>query len=224
MIPFIRQVFLVFQKDLFAEFREAVHLVSVVLFGLVLLLLLSFAWSVEPDTMRKVASGLFWLTVFFSSVLTLGHSFRRETEEGQWEGLILLGCDPKAMYLGKMLANLFFLLALQTVLFPVMAVLYDLPLTGSVAVLLLLGSLGISGLGTFYAGLTATFKEGQVLLPVLLFPMLVPVLLSAVQATGYALVRDLFGQQTAWFKLLAVFDTIFLLASLWCADFLFDRA
>jgi heme exporter protein B len=218
-----RQIFILFKKDLVAELREAHHFASILLFGLLLLLLFSFALSVDPDLMQKMAAGLFWLAVLFSSILTLHHSFRMETEEGQWEGLLLLGADPKAIYLGKLLANLFFVLILQLFLLPLMVILFDLSPTWSLAVVAFLGSLGIATLGTFYAGLTATFREGQVLLPILLFPMLVPVLLSAVHATQFSLAHDLFGQQIAWLKLLIVFDIIFLLGSVLCADFLFDE-
>lgn len=219
---FIRQVFLIFKKDVMAELRQFHHLLSVLLFGLMLLLLFSFALSVDPELMRKMSPGLFWLAIFFTSILTLGHSFHEETSEGQWEGLLLMGADPKALFLGKLFGNLFVVTVLQLFILPLLVILFDQTLTIKLGFVLLLGSFGIATLGTFYAGLTAAFREGQVLLPLLLFPMLVPVLLCAVNATTLALARDLFGQQIAWLKLLIVFDTIFLLGSLVCANFLFD--
>ncbi len=222
MTRFFSQAAALFKKDLVAEFREPHHFFSVLLFGLLLLLLFSFALSADPALMRQVAPGLFWLATFFASILFLEHSLRKETEGGQWDGLLLLGIDPKALYLGKMLANLAFVIFLQIVLLPLMAILYDLPITFSLLQVLLLGSAGIATLGTFYAGLTASFKEGQLLLPILLFPMLVPVLLSAVKVTELMIAHDLFGQQVAWMKLLIVFDLVFLLGSLLCAEFLFD--
>lgn len=223
MRPFARQVFWIFKKDVIAEIRQFHHLLSVLLFGLLLLLLFSFALSVDPGLMRKMAPGLFWLSVFFSSILMLGSSFREETSDGQWEGLLLLGADPKALFLGKLCSNLFSVTILEIFLLPLLVILFDQSLTLSLGLVLFLGSLGIATLGTFYAGLTASLQEGQVLLPLLLFPMLVPVLLCAVSATTLVLARDLFGQQVAWLKLLAVFDIIFLLGSLICADFLFDE-
>src|SRR3990170_2687730 len=126
---FIRQIFVLLKKDLVSELREPHHFLSVLLFGLVLLLLFSFALSVEPDLMQKMAPGLFWLAILFASILTLNHSFQRETEEGQWEGLLLLGIDSRALYLGKMLANLCMVLVLQLSLLPLMAVLFDLALS-----------------------------------------------------------------------------------------------
>ncbi len=221
---FARQAFAIFRKDVTSELREGHHLLSIILFGLLLLLLFSFALSVDPDLMRKMSSGLFWLAILFSSILSLGHSFRKETEEGQWEGLLLLGIEPKALFLGKLLTNLFFIFMVQLFLLPLLAILYDQSLTWSLGIALGLGSLGIATLGTFYAGLTASLQEGQLLLPLLLFPMLVPVLLCAVNVTQLTFAHDLFGQQVAWLKLLIVFDTIFFLGSLMFADTLFEGA
>lgn len=224
MTIFFRQVLILFRKDLLVEYREPVHFLSILLFGLLLILLFSFALSADPELMKKMAPGLFWLAILFSSLLELDHSFRKETEGGQWEGLLLLGVDARALYLGKWLANLTFIVVLQVVLLPLMAILFDLSLSFELLEVLLLGSLGITSLGTFYAGMTARFKEGQVLLPLLLFPMLVPVLLGAVKVTELMLVHDLFGQGIAWLKLLIVFDIVFLLGSLLSADLMFDTA
>lgn len=219
---FMEQVQTIVWKDLVAEFREAHHLFSVVLFGLLLFLLFSFALSVDPELMRKMAPGLFWLALIFSSLLALEHSFRRESEDGQWSGLVLLGIDSRALYLGKLLGNLAVMLLCQVLLLPAMAALFDLSLSWSLGGVLLLGSFGIATLGTLYAGLTNTLREGQVLLPLLLFPMLVPVLLASVKLTELLLAHDVFGQTIAWFKLLIVFDMVFLLGCLLLVGVLYE--
>lgn len=224
MMSTVRQIGMLCYKDLVAEAREAHHLCSMLLFGVMLLLVFSFALSVDPELMRRMAPGLFWLAILFAAVLTMQHSFRREMEDGQWHGLLLMGIDPKVLFVGKWLANLAFISLLQGVLLPCMAVLFDLSLSWSLGWVLLLGSVGITTLGTLYAGLTATVREGQVLLPLLLFPMLVPVLLAAVHATELTLVHDLFSQRVAWLKLLAVFDGIFFLSAILCAEFLYEAA
>lgn len=221
----LRQAILIFAKDLRMEVREAHHLFSILLFGVLLLLLFSFALSVDPDLMRRMAPGLFWMAILFTSLLSLERSFDPETQDGQWDGLLLMGTDPKSIYLGKCLVNFVHSLVLQAVFLPLMAVLFDLNLAWSLAIVLVLGGLGMSTVGTLYAGLTASLgkgAEGRALLPLLLFPMLVPVLLCSVKMTELALARDVFQQQVAWMKLLIVFDMIFFLGSLLCADFLFD--
>ena len=223
MMPFIRQIGAILKKDLLTELREPDHILSVALFGFVLFVLFSFALSIEPTLMRKMAPGLFWLAVFFSSVLTLERSFQREVEDGQWEGLLLSGADVRALYLGKMLSNLALVLALQVILLPLMGILFDLSLSWSLLGVIILGSLGISTLGTCYAGLTVSLKGGEALLPILLFPMLIPVLLAATETTRFILAHDLFGQEMAWIKLLFLFDILFLLGSLLNAENFFDR-
>ena len=222
-MPFIRQIGAILKKDLLTELREPDHILSVALFGFVLFVLFSFALSIEPTLMRKMAPGLFWLAVFFSSVLTLERSFQREVEDGQWEGLLLSGADVRALYLGKMLSNLALVLALQVILLPLMGILFDLSLSWSLLGVIILGSLGISTLGTCYAGLTVSLKGGEALLPILLFPMLIPVLLAATETTRFILAHDLFGQEMAWIKLLFLFDILFLLGSLLNAENFFDR-
>ena len=223
MMPFIRQIGAILKKDLLTELREPDHILSVALFGFVLFVLFSFALSIEPTLMRKMAPGLFWLAVFFSSVLTLERSFQREVEDGQWEGLLLSGADVRALYLGKMLSNLALVLALQVILLPLMGILFDLSLSWSLLGVIILGSLGISTLGTCYTGLTVSLKGGEALLPILLFPMLIPVLLAATETTRFILAHDLFGQEMAWIKLLFLFDILFLLGSLLNAENFFDR-
>ncbi|MDO8461965.1 MAG: heme exporter protein CcmB [Deltaproteobacteria bacterium] len=223
MTLFFQQTVAILSKDFLMEYRDRSRLLSTLLFGLLLLLLFSFALSVDPALMRKMAPGLFWLTLFFASTLSLEHSFQKEREEGRWEGLLILGIDPRALFLGKLLGNLLFISLLQLFLLPLMAVLYDIQLSWTLGTVLVLGSLGLSTLGTFYSALTASLREGQFLLPLLLYPMLVPLLLASVKVTELVLARDLFGQQVAWLKLLIVFDIIFLLGSLLTAEFLIDR-
>ena len=220
MKNFCHQVFVLYKKDLLLEFRELDHLISIVLFGFLLLILFSFALSVEPELMRKMAPGLYWLAVLFSSMMTLEHSFQRE--DGQWDGLLLMGADTRALYLAKVFYHFSLVFLLQISLLPLMAGLFDLSLSWSLARVLLLGNLGIAILGTAYAGLTASLEGGQVLLPLLLFPMLAPVVLSAVKVTELTLAADLFGQQVVWLKMLVLFDMVFLLGSLLCADIFFD--
>lgn len=220
---FIRQVMTVFKKDLLLELREPAHLLSVALFGFVLFVLFSFALSVEPELMRKMAPGLFWMALFFSSVLTLERSFQREVEDGQWEGLLISGASPQALFLGKFLSNLALIMVLQLFFAPLLALLFDLSLKAPLVFIFFLGSFGISTLGTCYAGLTVSLKGGSALLPILLFPMLIPVLLAATETTKLMLAGDLFGQQTAWIQFLILFDILFFLGSLLNAENFFDK-
>jgi len=199
-------------KDLLVGWRGRVRLVGLATYALTLLLLFSFA--VGPDTMalRDHASAYLWLAIMSSSTLLLAQSFQQEVEAGAIEGLILLPVPPPALYYAKALANLLLLLFLGVVMLPVAMVLFDLALSGSLLMLLLiilLGSAGIVAPGTLYAAMTARLSSQQVVLPLLLFPLVVPPILAAVKATDLVLEGDAMGQLPAWIGLLAIFDAIY---------------
>lgn len=220
---FLRHIMAIVKKDLVAELREPDHTIAVLLFGLLLLMIFSFALSVEPELMRRMAPGIYWLAVLFSALLTLNHSFQRECHDGQWEGLLLFGISAQALYLGKMVGNLSMILLLQLLLLPLMSILFDVSLSWPLITIIILGNIGITTLGTMYAGLTSTLRGGQALLPLLLFPMLVPVILAATEAARLVLANDLFGQRIVWLELLILFDIVFFLGSVLCAEAFFDR-
>jgi heme exporter protein B len=199
-------------KDLLVGWRGRVRLVGLATYALTLLLLFSFA--VGPDTMalRDHASAYLWLAIMSSSTLLLAQSFQQEVEAGAIEGLILLPVPPAALYYAKALANLLLLLFLAVVMLPVSVVLFDLHAAESVLLLLLvigLGSAGIVAPGTLYAAMTARLSSQQVVLPLLLFPLVVPPILAAVKATDLVLEGDFMGQLGAWIGLLVAFDAIY---------------
>ncbi len=199
-------------KDLLVGWRGRVRLVGLGTYALTLLLLFSFA--VGPDTMalRDHASAYLWLAIMSSSTLLLAQSFQQEVEAGAIEGLILLPVPPPALYYAKALANLLLLLFLAVVMLPVSMVLFDLDISGSLLTLLLviiLGSAGIVAPGTLYAAMTARLSSQQVVLPLLLFPLVVPPILAAVKATDLVLEGDAMGQLPAWIGLLVAFDAIY---------------
>jgi len=219
---FFRETVIVCRKDLLMEFREARHLISVILFALLLLLVASFALSAEPEFLKKGAGGLFWLVVLFSSILTFEHSFQKEVGSGEWQGLLLLGLDPKALFLGKMLTNFLIVLATASVLGPFLVFLYDLSPTASFPLVVFLGCLGLAVLGTLYGGMTVPLRGGQALLPLLYFPMTIPLILAAVHATSLAGIPDLFGGQSVWLRLLILFDVVFFFGSVALSDFVME--
>jgi heme exporter protein B len=184
---------------------------AVVVFGATLLLLLSFAVGPNATTLRQLAGGFLWVALLFSSTLALTESFRLEREHRAIEGLLLLGAHPAAIFYGKALANWLHLLVVGLALVPVMVVLYDPGLSGigGLIGILALGSAGISAPGTLHAGLASQIRAQQVLLPLLLFPLVVPVLIAAVRASSLLLLGDPMGQARSWALLLLAFNGIF---------------
>jgi heme exporter protein B len=198
------------QKDLMLQWRGRAQAVAIFVFGATSLLLFSFAIGPNAEALRQHAAGFIWLALLLSSTLTLAESFQSEMEGRALEGLLLLPADARALYYGKTLANWAQLTLLGVALVPLMVVLYDAPLprAGGLLGIILLGAAGLSAPGTLYAAMTAQARARQTLLPLLLFPLVVPVLLASVKATSLLLTGDPMGQLRSWTALLVCFDAI----------------
>jgi heme exporter protein B len=208
-------------KDLTAERRTKANFNAVVFLAGLILLLFGFALGPDQEALRSVAGGVLWLTVLFSGVLSFNRSYEQELENGALEMLLLYPGDRRSIFLGKLLANLAFVLLVEAVMVPAAALLYDIPVWDvmlPLSLVLFLGTVGFVTLGTFYAAMASRLRAREVLLPLLLFPMLIPLLVGAVQATGGILNGDLMGQSGAWLRLLVVYDVIFFLGALFAFE------
>lgn len=198
------------RKDLLLQWRTRAQVLAVALFGATALLLFSFAVGPDSQALRHHAAGFLWLALLLASTLSLSESFQVEMEQRAFEGLLLLPVAAPALYYGKAVANWLQLALLGMILVPFAVVLYDagttevLPLLG----VILLGTAGLSAPGTLYAAMTAQSRARQTLLPLLLFPLVVPVLLAAVKATSLLILGDPMGQVRSWVLLLVVFDLL----------------
>jgi heme exporter protein B len=198
------------RKDALLQWRTRAHLLAIFTFGAAALLLFSFAIGPDTSALREHAAGFLWLGLLLASTLSLAESFQHEMEERALEGLLLLPAPAPALYYGKALANWAQLTLLGLGLVPVMTVLYDAGTTrlASLAAVIALGAAGLSAPGTLYAAMTAQTRARQTLLPLLLFPLVVPVLLAAVKATSLFILGDPMGQAGSWLLLLVCFDLI----------------
>jgi heme exporter protein B len=199
------------RKELLLQWRTRGQFMAVFVFGAAALLLFSFAIGPDASALRTFSAGFLWLGLLLSSTLTLAESFHAEMENRALEGLLLLPSDPRALYYAKAIANWLQLAILGMVLVPVMVVLYDAGTTRLLTLLLViaLGTAGLSAPGTLYAAMTAQLKAKQTLLPLLLFPLIVPALLASVKATSYVILGDPMGQARPWIVLLGAFDLIY---------------
>lgn len=204
---------LVLKKDWQIEWRTRARLTSIIFFSLATLLLFSFAMGPDITTLRAHAPGYLWLGLFFASVLSLGESFRVESENQALTGLVLMPVEPRAIFVGKVFGNASLLFGLSLVLLPVAKALYDVDLTRDPLLLVLvlfLGSVGISAPGTIYSAISANARARDVMLPLLMFPVLMPLLIAATSATKFTLGPDPQEQLGGWLKLLSAFDLIYL--------------
>jgi heme exporter protein B len=207
----MRGLWTALRKDLLLQWRGRAQVAAIFIFGATSLLLFSFAIGPETAALRQYSAGFLWLGLLLASTLTLADSYQSEMDDQALEGLRLLPADPRALYYGKALANALQLVLVGVGLVPLMVVLYDagtlrlLPLLG----VIILGSAGLSAPGTLYAAMTSQARARQTLLPLLLFPLVVPVLLSAVKATSLLILGDPMGQAGSWVGLLVAFDLIY---------------
>ncbi|HEX8169309.1 MAG TPA: heme exporter protein CcmB [Thermoanaerobaculia bacterium] len=199
------------RKELLLQWRTRGQIVAVFVFGATTLLLFSFGIGPNAEALRTFSAGFLWLGLLLSSTLTLADSFHAEMENRALEGLLLLPSDPHALYYGKAIANWLQLALLGIALVPVMVVLYDAGTTALLKLLaiILLGSAGLSAPGTLYAGMTAQVRAKQTLLPLLLFPLIVPALLASVKATSLVILGDPMEESNGWMALLAAFDLLY---------------
>ncbi|MFN7130947.1 MAG: heme exporter protein CcmB [Myxococcales bacterium] len=199
------------RKDLLLTWRSRAQAVAVLVFGATALLLFSFAIGPDATALRQHASGFIWVALLLSSTLALGESFRLEMEQKALQGLLLLPVSPRALFYGKAIANWLQLAVLGFALVPVMVVLYDAGTTRVPELLgiIVLGSAALAAPGTLYAAMSVQVRAQQVLLPLLLLPLVVPVLLAAVKSTSLLILGDPMGQAASWTKLLVAFNGIY---------------
>ncbi|NNC20027.1 heme exporter protein CcmB [Corallococcus exiguus] len=200
------------RKDLLIEWRTRARLNALVFFAMATLLLFSFALGPDTKLLERNAGGYLWLAILFASVLSLGESFRVETENACLDGVRLAPADARAIFLSKALGNALLLLALSVVLVPVMVALYGVRIVtgvGDLAGILVLGSMALSAPGTVYAAISSNARARDVLLPLLLFPLVIPALLSAAKGTTLVLQGDPMQQLGSWQGLLLGFNLIY---------------
>jgi len=207
------QLLALYWKDLLAEVRTREVLNASLVFSLMVLVLFNFAFDLRVERAAAAAPGVLWVTFTFAGVLTLGRGFAREHDRGTLEGLLLAPIDRGALYLAKVLVNVTFIGLVEAASLPVFAALFnvqlDWPLT---IVIVLLGTLGFAGIGTLLSAMAANTRAREVMLPLLLFPLVIPVLIASVKATGQAVGAGS-GDDHPWLGLLAAFDAIFLSVS-----------
>jgi heme exporter protein B len=205
-------------KDMLVELRTKQSFSAMVFFAALVLFLFGFAIGPDPATLSRLGGGLLWIAIAFTGMLSLGRTFQSEEVAGGLDGLRMYPGEIRAIYLGKLLANFVLLILLEIVLVPVAAVLLQLEPWGRLPLFVgitLLGTFGFSVIGTFYASLTQHLRARELMLPLLLFPALVPVFLGAVNATTLALAGDPLDRIGGWVRLLISFDVIFFVVCVW---------
>jgi heme exporter protein B len=221
---FFKAMSAVIWKDLSAEFRSRELLSAMLVFALLVILIFNFALELDVKTRQSVTAGVLWATFAFAGTLGLNRSMAVEKDRGCLDGLLLAPVDRAAIYFGKVLSNLAFMLIVEAIVLPIYSVLYNVNLfnPGLLAVILL-GSIGYTAVGTLLASMAVESRTRDVLLPILLFPVVIPVLLSAVKASGGFLSGAEMVDILPSLNLLIVYDVIFIAAAFMVFDYVVEE-
>lgn len=212
-MSFARRALAVAWKDLLVERRSKETLNALIFFALLLLFVFQFALGPDRERLAGVLPGVLWLGFILSGLLALGRTFLVEREHDCWEGLLLAPGDKSAVYLGKLAGNLALMAVVETLVLALFVVFFDIDLGRAfpgLVVVVALGTLGLAAVGTLFAAMTAHVRAREVLFPVLLLPVQVPVLLATVKATEALLAGEPLGAVAHWVKLLAAADVVYL--------------
>lgn len=200
------------RKDLLIEWRTRGRLNALLVFAVSTLLLFSFAVGPDTQQLARNAGGYLWLALLFSSTLSLGESFRVEAENLCLDGVRLVPADARAIFLSKAVGNALLLWGLSLLVLPLMVALYSVQVRmglGSLALVLALGCMSLSAPGTVYSAIANHARARDVLLPLLLFPLVIPALMAATKATALVLQGDPMNQLNSWLGLLAGFNLMY---------------
>lgn len=211
-------------KDLAAELRSREILSAMLVFSLLVILIFNFALELDAKTRASVTTGVLWVTFAFAGTLGLNRSMAQEKDRGCLDGLLLAPVDRTAIFFGKTISNLAFMLIVEAIVLPVYSVLYNTNLLNpGLLLVILLGSIGYTVVGTLLAAMAVQTRTRDILLPILLFPVVVPLLIAAVKASsGFLQAFDL-AEIKPWINLLVVYDIIFTAVAFMTFDYIVEE-
>ena len=224
-MTFVRRAWAVAWKDVLVERRSKETVNAVIFFSVLLLFVFEFTLGADRDRLAAVLPGLLWLGVLLAGLLGLGRSFLLERENDCWEALLLTPGDKSAVYVGKLAGNLLLMALVEAVVLTLFTLFMNVDILRAMPGLLLilaLGTLGIAAVGTLFGAMTAHVRARELLFPVLLLPVLVPVLLAIVKSTEALLAGEGLGTVSHWVKLLMAADVIYVVAGLLTFDVLLE--
>jgi heme exporter protein B len=221
----LREAYLLLWKDLVLELRRRESLLTMFFFGTLLLFVFHFAFDLPPDRVADMAPGLLWLAFLFTGTLGLAQLFQAERDNQCLEALLLSPLDRGALFLAKMSLNLILMLLVEIVVIPLFWILFNLDswnLLPQILAITLLGTLGFCVLGTILAAVTLRARARELLLPLVLFPLMIPVILATIQCLGAVLRAGELGEALPWLRLLIGFDVIFLTVGVLIFDWVIE--
>lgn len=218
-MTFVRIVLLVLRKDVAIEVRSREILYTTLFFAVSCVLVFAFAFVRDGRALENAAAGILWIAIAFSGTLALGRTFERERYGETLRALLLAPASRPAIYTGKLVGIVALLVVAEAALVPLVALLFQAALFARpllLALLLLAGTIGFASVGTLFAAMLVRARTRDVMLPILLYPITVPVIIAGVRGTSALLASPIDEPgATMWIALLVCFDVVFVTLSLW---------
>lgn len=225
MFAFTRQLGILIWKDVVIDIRRKENFLSMFLFSLLTLIIFNFSFGDNPELFQLMVPGVIWVVFLLAGVLGLSKTFIQEVENGCMKGLLMAPIDRGHLFLGKMMSTTLFLSLVQLLTVPLFFLFFDLTLVRQwwmLVLVMLAGTLGFASLGTLLAAMTATLRGREMLLPILLFPLMTPNLLSVVHITSDIFFGGEWSEVWSWWKLLIAFDVIVGIVSYLSFEFILE--
>lgn len=225
-MAFLRKAWIIFWKDMVVEYRTRERLTTMFVFSLVVIIIFNFAFNTGAVAMQRITPGMMWVAFTFAGMLGVNRSFAPEKDRGSFDGLLLAPMDRGAIYLGKLLGNLALIGMIELLTLPLFALFLNielLPYLSKLLIILCLGTIGFSAVGTLFAAVAVNTRMRDVLLPVLLLPLSSPILIASVEMTGIVFNGGSWNELSAWLKLQAAFTVVFLVASLLLFEYIVEE-
>lgn len=226
MRQYLTQVAAIVWKDLATELKTRELFSAMFVFSVLVILIFIFSINLSIVKATEVGPGVLWVAFLFAGTLGLNRSFMLEKENGCLQGLILTPADRTTIYFGKFISNLTFLLIMEAFILPLFMVFFNvdlLPHLGPLLVVILLGTVGFCALGTLLSSLASNLKTREVMLPILLYPLMVPVIIGSVRMTGQVLEGVALSSMMNWVGLTLCFDVIFIGVSIMTIDHILEE-
>jgi heme exporter protein B len=224
MTSFLGPLLVMAWKDILLELRSRDIIVSVLVFGFLVVVVFNFALNVTPRLVSELAPGILWVAFAFAGTLAMNRAFVREKEQGGLEGLLLTPVSRDAIFLGKALVSFLFMLIVEAVLLPVFAALLGFSAFSFTLILtIVLATLGFATVGTLFSAIAVQTRSREIMLPVLFFPIILPVLIAAVEASTQAIGGETSVGLNRWLPLIAVFDGLFLVICPWVFSYVVEE-
>jgi heme exporter protein B len=222
---YLGKVFAIVGKDIATELRTKEMSGAMFVFSLLILFVFNFAFDLRAENLQTLAPGVLWIAIVFAGMVGLSRSFILERDQGVLDGLLLAPVDRSAIFFGKMIGNVLFISFVEIIILPFFIVLFNqsLAVVPQLIGVIILGTIGFASVGTLFSAMAVHTRAREVLLPIMLFPVIIPVMLSAVRLTAAILDNTPFEDVRHWLALLVAFDVIFIAASFILFDFVVEE-